>query len=68
MEATLATLDDALNPAANWVLELHEMEGSIQEGTDINITLTDIQNFQATVGNPFVGTLKANISRCSVSI
>ena len=62
VEATLATLDDALNPAANWVLELHEMEDSIQEGTDINITLTDIQNFQARVGNPFVGTLKANIS------
>ena len=60
MKATLATLDDALNPAANWVRELHEMEDSNQEGTDINITLTDIQNFQARVRNPFVGTLKAN--------
>ena len=63
VEATLYTLDDALSPAANWVLELEDMKESLEEAAGVNITTSDIQNFQSRVGNPFVSTLKSNISQ-----
>ena len=38
MEATLYSLDDALSPAANWVLELQDMKESLEEAMGVNIT------------------------------
>ena len=62
MEAILFTLDDALTPAANWVLALRDIENTLEESTSIKITMDDIKSFQDNVGIPFVSTLKANIS------
>ena len=62
VEATLYSLDDALSPAANWVLELQDMKESLEEAMGVNITTSDIQTFQNSVGNHFVSTLKGNIS------
>ena len=62
VEATLSTLDDALTPAANWVLALRDIENTLEESTSIKITMDDIKSFQNNVGIPFVSTLKANIS------
>ena len=60
VDATLHTIDDALLPAANWVLELmdvrEEMEVSIKVATD------DITSFLRRVAEPFVSDLKSNIS------
>ena len=69
VEATLYSLDDALSPAANWVLELQDMKESLEEAMGVNIT-SDIQTFQNSVGNRFVSTLKGNISShfCSQDI
>ena len=70
VEATLYSLDDALSPAANWVLELQDMKESLEEAMGVNITTSDIQTFQNSVGNLFVSTLKGNISShfCSQDI
>ena len=70
VEATLYSLDDALSPAANWVLELQDMKESLEEAMGVNITTSDIQTFQNSVGNHFVSTLKGNISSrfCSQDI
>jgi len=61
VEATLRTIDDALTPAANWVLVLHDIEESLEKNISIKITMDDIKSFQGNVGIPFVSTLKANI-------
>ena len=53
VEAPLYSLDDALSPAANWVLELQDMKESLEEAMGVNIT-SDIQTFQNSVGNRFV--------------
>ena len=74
VESTLHTLDDALLPAANWVLELLDDKESLDEVADLNITSADIQSFQDAVGKPFISNLKINnfqsfhISGCSFSI
>ena len=49
VDATLHTLDDALLPAANWVLELLDIKESLEEVADIKITMPDIESFQKTV-------------------
>ena len=67
MEATLYSLDDALSPAANWLLELQDMKESLEEAMGVNITTSDIQTFQNSVGNHFVSTLKGNILSCFCS-
>ena len=73
VEATLYSLGNALSPAANWILELQDMKESLEEAMGVNITTSDIQTFQNSVGNHFVSTLKGNIksflfTRHSVSI
>ena len=61
----LCSLDDALNPAANWVLDLQETTHSLEEATSVDITTFDIQTFQTSVGN---STLKDNISSRVISV
>ena len=38
------------------------MKESLEEAMGVNITTSDIQTFQNSVGNHFVSTLKGNIS------
>ena len=42
VEATLNSLDDALLPAANWVLELLDDCEDLEKATGIKVTLPDI--------------------------
>jgi hypothetical protein len=51
VESTLHTLDDAVLPAANWVLELHDQVDDLQKATEVT-----------NHGNPFIACLKENIS------
>ena len=57
VEATLRTIDDALTPAANWVLALRDIEESLEKTISIKITMDNIKSFQDNVGIPFVSTL-----------
>jgi len=67
VDATLNTLDDAILPAANWVLELLDAKDDLQAATDVEITIAIITSFQERVAKPFVMMLKANISSRFVS-
>ena len=62
VEATLHTLDDALLPAANWVLEILEDSEDLEKAAGTNVTSTDIRQFQESVAKPFLRHLKDNIS------
>ncbi|XP_065892412.1 zinc finger MYM-type protein 1-like [Dysidea avara] len=61
-ESVLQSLDDAITPAANWVLELLDSEDDIKQATGETISIEKIQAFQEKVGTPFVALLKQNIS------
>ena len=63
VDSTLHTLDDALLPAANWVLELLETREAIEAATSIEVTTDAITSFQENVAKSFVTDLKGNISR-----
>lgn len=67
VDATLNTLDDAIIPAANWVLELLDAKDDLEAATDVEITTAIITSFQEQVAKPFVMMLKANISSRFVS-
>ena len=62
VNATLHSLDDAILPAENWILEHLEEAGNLERDIGLEITLADIKLFQDTVAMPFIATLKANIS------
>ena len=69
--ATLDSLDDAILPSANWVLQLQDAREELKAGTDIEVTHLDICSFQERVGKPFIGLVKDNISsrfRCVISL
>ena len=67
VDATLNTLDDAILPAANWVLELLDTKDDLEVATDIKITTESITSFQDRVAKPFITMLKNNISSWFVS-
>ena len=67
VDATLNMLDDAILPAANWVLELLDAKDDLEAATDVKITTPIITSFQERVAKPFVMMLKANISSRFVS-
>ena len=67
VDATLNTLDDAILPAANWVLELLDAKDDLEAATDVEITTAIITSFQERVAKPLVMMLKANISSRFVS-
>ena len=52
-KATSHTTDDALTPAANWVLALQDMEVSLEETISVRITVDDIKSFQGMSEFPF---------------
>ena len=54
VDATLHTLEDAVLPAANWILQLQDIKDEIE-------TTIGIKNFQSRVAKPFLILLKENI-------
>ena len=62
VEATIQSIDDAVLPAANWVLELLEDCDDLQTATEVMLTQQDITSFQDNVGKPFVALVKENIA------
>ena len=62
IDAFLHALDDAITPAAYWVLELLDSKDDLQQVTREIVTADKIHSFQETVGTPFVAHLKQSIS------
>ena len=58
VDATLESLDDAILPAANWVLELLECSDDIQKATGELINTTKIQSLRVSVAKPYIAHLK----------
>lgn len=58
VDATLHTLDDAVLPSANWVLELLDEREHLEEAAGIKIKLEDITAFQEQEAKPFIAHLK----------
>ena len=61
VDATLHTLEDAVLPAANWVLQLQDIKDEIETTIGIKFNYLDIKNFQSRVAKPFLILLKENI-------
>ena len=53
VDATLNSLDDAILPSANWVLQLQDGE-ELKAATGIEVTHLYICSFQERVGKPFI--------------
>ena len=49
VHATLHTIDEALFPAANWVLELMDAREKIERATGVKVTSANIASFQERV-------------------
>ena len=62
VESVLHSLDDALLPTANWVLELIDAHDQLDDATGIKVTPDDISSFQKNVAESFIADLKNNIS------
>ena len=62
VDATLNSLDDAILPSANWVLQLQDTREELKAATGIEVTHLDICSFQEKVGKPFIRLIKDNIS------
>ena len=59
VDATLNSLNDAVLPAANWVvLELLDIKEDLKAATEIEVTLAGISSFQEKVSKPFISLLK----------
>ena len=67
VESVLHSLDDALLPTANWVLELIDAHDQLDDATGIKVTPDNISSFQKNVAESFVADLKNNISSRFVS-
>ena len=62
IEAAIQSIDDAVLPAANWMLELLEDCDDLQAATEVMLTQQDITSFQDDVGKPLVALVKENIA------
>ena len=62
VDATLNSLDDAILPSENWVLQLQDAREELKAATVIEVTHLDICSFQEIVGKPFIRLIKDNIS------
>ena len=67
VDATLHTLEDVLQPAANWVLDLQEVKEEMDITVGINFNSDDVVSFQSRVTEPFYTKLKENIANCFIS-
>ena len=63
VDASITSIDDAITPAANWILELLDNKDDIQQTTGKTFDTSKLLRFQETVATPFVNTLNQNISR-----
>ena len=57
IDAVLYTLDDAIIPAAYWVLELLDSKDDLQQATGEIVSANKIHTFQEAVGTPSVAFL-----------
>ena len=62
VDATLNSLDDAILPSANWVLQLQDAREELKAAKDIEVTHLDICSYLERVGKPFIRLIKDNIS------
>ena len=62
VDATLNSLDDAILPSENWILQLQDSREELKAATGIEVTHLDIFSFQERVGKPFIRLIKDNIS------
>ena len=62
VDATLNSLDDAILPSANWVLQLQDAREELKAATGIEVTNLDICSFQERVAKFFIRLIKDNIS------
>ena len=62
VDATLNSLDDAILPSANWILQLQDAREELKATTGSEVTHLDICSFQERVGKPFIRLIKDNIS------
>ena len=62
VDATVQSLDDAVLPGANWVLELLDNIDDLKYFTKVTIDADKILSFQNAIGKPFVADLKAIIT------
>ena len=53
VDATLHTLEDVLQPAAKWVLDLQEVKEEMDITVGINFNSDDVASFQSRVTEPF---------------
>ena len=67
VDATLHTLEDVLQPAAKWVLDLQEVKEEMDITVGINFNSDDVASFQSRVTEPFYTKLKENIANHFVS-
>ena len=65
VDATLHTLEDVLQPAAKWVLDLQEVKEEMNITVGINFNSDDVASFQSRVTEPFYTRLKENIANAS---
>ena len=61
VHATLHTIDEAVLPAANWVLKLMDAREEIERATGVKVNLADIVSFQERVAKYFITDLKNSI-------
>ncbi len=66
VDNTLHVLDEAMEPAANWILQLQDAREELST-IEVNVSATDALAFLRSTGKPFVLNLKANISSRFVS-
>ena len=67
VDATLHTLEDVLQLAAKWVLDLQEVKEEMVITVGINFNSNDVASFQSRVTEPFYTKLKENIANRFVS-
>ena len=67
VDATLHTLEDVLQPAAKWVLDLQEVKEELDITVGINFNSDDVASFQSRITEPFYTKLKENIANRFVS-
>ena len=60
VDATLQSMDDVLDPAAQWMLDLQEVKEEMRNEVSINFSIGDVESFQSRVTEPFYIKLKEN--------
>ena len=67
VDATLHTLEDVLQPAAKWMLDLQEVKEEMAITVGINFNSDDVASFRSRVTEPFYTKLKENFANRFIS-